>query len=169
MASIYPMQLLLVIAGFILRLAFPLAASPTITTTSSQGEIKCDTCTPVVLPPPPPSPPVVIECPPPPAPPSYPPPLPPASPMCPACPPCSLCPPPCPGCPPPPCNVCQVPSTSGPPPPQFVGGGVYSPPNGAVPYFPPPPYHWAGCSRHLELKLFVPIVLLLLSATFSFF
>ncbi|TYH96011.1 hypothetical protein ES332_A12G148500v1 [Gossypium tomentosum] len=78
MASIYPMQLLLVIAGFILRLAIPLAASSSITTTSSQGEIKCDTCTPVVLPPPPPSPPKVIECPPPPAPPSYPPPLPPA-------------------------------------------------------------------------------------------
>ncbi|XP_022760019.1 leucine-rich repeat extensin-like protein 3 [Durio zibethinus] len=173
MAMVYPIQMLLV--GFSLLLAFPLAASTTMKTTSKE-EIKCDSCMPVIYPSPPP--PVVIECPPPPSPPSLPPPSPSPPPPCRGCPPpCSgWCPPPCPACPPPPCNACQIPNTPVPPgPPRpppmeqpgVMGGAVYSPPNEVVPYFPysyqNPPSQSAPSSTHLELKLAVSIIFLLLS------
>ncbi|XWS76617.1 hypothetical protein CRYUN_Cryun01aG0192200 [Craigia yunnanensis] len=180
MGMIYPMQMLL--AGFTLLLAFPLATSNTITTTSKE-EIKCDSCTPDVTYPSPPPP--VVECPPPPSPPFPPPPSPPPpTPPCPSCnPPCNGCPPPCTLCPPPPCNACQIPNTPVPGPPgseprdqqpRVMGGAVYSPPNEMVPYFPysfqnPPPSKSAASSTHLELKLVVSIIFLLLSTTFSFF
>ncbi|OMO63925.1 hypothetical protein CCACVL1_22174 [Corchorus capsularis] len=190
MATIHPIQMLLV--GFTLLLAFPLATS----TTTSKEEIKCDECTPVLYPSPPPPvypsppPPVVIECPPPPVPPSPPPPPkpitpPPACPNCPPCPSCPpiciVCPPVCPGCPPPPCNVCQVPappSYPSPAPPRqprdepgVMGGAVYSPPNGVNPYFPytfnTPPSR-SSANSNLELKQFLVSIIFLL-ATFSFF
>ncbi|XWS46590.1 hypothetical protein CRYUN_Cryun14cG0081400 [Craigia yunnanensis] len=185
MAMVSPMQMLL--AGFTLLLAFPFATSNTIATTSKE-EIKCDTCTPVNYSSPPP--PLAVDCPPPPSPPSPPPPSPPPPqsqspppPACPGCPPpCSTCQPPCSLCPPPPCNACQIPNTPVPGPPRptprdqpgVMGGAVYSPPNEVVPYFPysfqnPPPSESAASSTHLELKLVVSIIFLLLSATFSFF
>ncbi|XP_039061434.1 leucine-rich repeat extensin-like protein 6 [Hibiscus syriacus] len=144
MAMVYSKQMLPLLAAFTLLLVFPSSSSTTITTAISKDEVKCDTCTPVVLPPPPPAP-VVIPCPPPPAPPSPPPPSPP------------LPPPACPTC----CTTCQTPSTSEPTnqQPGVIGGAVY----------PPPYYHWAGSSKHSELKPFVSIVFISLSATFSFF
>ncbi|GMJ09209.1 hypothetical protein HRI_004590100 [Hibiscus trionum] len=129
------------------------------TSTSSKEEIKCETCIPVSYPSPPPPPPLVIDCPPPPSlpPPSPPPPKPTPSPP-PACPSCA-----------PPCNLCQTPTTPG-----VIGGGFYSPPDQVVPYFPysyqyPPPSESAASSStaHTGLKLLVPLILLILSATYS--
>ncbi|XVE73384.1 hypothetical protein DITRI_Ditri11bG0113700 [Diplodiscus trichospermus] len=165
MGIIYLMQMLTV--GFILLLAIPLVTSRTITT--SKDEITCEDCTPIPYASPPPP---VIECPPPPSPRSPPPPSPP--------PPRPSPPPPaCPTCPPQPCNICEIPNTPVPLPPRpdgqqpgVIGGDVYPPPNGVVPYFPYGPPHSevsAACSTQLGLKLVVSIFFLLLSAHFQLF